>query len=292
MANELTWGKAGLVFLEDRDIDIVATANHVASGFEAMGHTLTGVHILSDTSAQISTDSHDLTLDLRDTVSSDLLSEPGQTWLCVKLAGNCTGKASQFATDAILARCLQTLNATLCPDFVQWKDANFLLPSDRFATATQCEEVSTPDHTAVTDTGSLQTLPDVETTHMVLQDRLSNHDPDIFDCQSAPERLREMFSDGWVDPAVLAAEEAAEAHAREMEDIEEAAPLRLSAWFFSFAVLLFALPVGVALLIVNIAKGENLRLSSQTAALTGVFVAFQSMGTTANAMAALQQFVQ
>ncbi|MEL7279551.1 MAG: hypothetical protein AAFY35_12460 [Pseudomonadota bacterium] len=292
MADALTSGTAGLIFLKDRDIDIVAAANHVARGFEAMGHHLTGVHILSDTSAQVGTNSHDLTLDLREDYTSDVLAETAQICLRVKLADHQAARASQFARDAILARCLQTLNAALCPDYIQWKDANFLLPSDRFAAATQCEETSEPDQTVGADDTSHQALPDIEATHAVLQNRLSNQDPDIFNNQTAPERLREMFADGWVDPAVLAAQEATEAYAREMEDIEKAAPLRLSAWFFSFAVVLIALPVGVALLIVNFAKGENLRLSSQTAALTGIFVAFQSMGTTANAMAALQQLVQ
>ena len=57
------------------------------------------------------------------------------------------------------------------------------------------------------------------------------------------------------------------------------------------ALLLVALPVGVALLLVNLIKGENLRLSSQTAALTGTFVAFQSVGLTASAVAILQQLI-
>ena len=88
-----------------------------------------------------------------------------------------------------------------------------------------------------------------------------------------------------------ASEAAAEKVARDKEDIVRAAPLRLSAWMLSFAVALFALPLGVMLLVLNCAKGENLRLASQTAALTGTFIGFQTFGTTAHAMTALQGFI-
>ncbi|MBZ0122476.1 MAG: hypothetical protein K8F31_01155, partial [Roseovarius sp.] len=90
---------------------------------------------------------------------------------------------------------------------------------------------------------------------------------------------------------LLAEQAAAEAQARDLEDIETTAPLRLSAWLISFAVALFALPVGVMLLILNLAKGENLRLASQTAALTGTFIALQSYGTMAHAMNTLQGLI-
>lgn len=293
MANASNWGKAGLVFLEERDIDIVAATNLVVGAFEAMDHRISGVHILSDTSAQVSTDTHDLMLDLLEDVRPTPHVEAVQMCLNVKLASNNMRRISRFARDAILARCLQRLNAELEPDFIQWQDAAFLLPSDGFAAATRKEDApdTRPQDGQSPSNVTHQTLPDVETTNVILQDRISNHDPQIFDTQSSPERLRKVFSDGWIDPAVLAAEEAAEAIAREMEDIEEAAPLRLSAWFMSFAVLLIALPVGVALLIINVAKGENLRLSSQTAALTGTFVALQATGATASAVDALQRLI-
>ncbi|MEM6499318.1 MAG: hypothetical protein AAF709_21655, partial [Pseudomonadota bacterium] len=134
-------------------------------------------------------------------------------------------------------------------------------------------------------------LPDVEATNAILQERISNHDPVIFDDQRSSDHLRRIFSDGWVDPAVLAEQEAEMARARDLEDIEVTALRRLAAWIMAIAVAIIALPVGIALFIMHLTKGENLRLSSQAAALTGVFVAFQTLGTTANAMETLEKFV-
>lgn len=287
-------GRAGLVFMNARDIDIVAAANHVVSCFEAMGRRITGVHVLSDVSAQISTDLHDLTIDMSEDVRCVALGETASLFLSFTLTGNGVRRISDFARDALLARALQALNAALKPDFVQWKDANSLLPSQSFAAATEGQTPLNSIKPADIERqiANRKLLPDIEETNAILQDRISNHDPVIFDSQPSADRLREIFSDGWVDPELLAKQEAAEAHAREMEDIEVVAVRRLSAWFMAFAVAMVALPVGVALLIVNLAKGENLRLSSQTAALTGVFVAFQTLGTTANAMEVIQKFIQ
>ncbi len=295
MAKASQWAKAGLVFMQHQDIDIVSAANNVASGLETMDHVIEGVHILSDLSAQVSTNSHDMTIDLKDDVASPSGEiEAPQLCLVVKLSSRHNTRSARFARDAILARSIQTLNTELSPDFIQWQNAAFLLPSESFAAATGVEDNCDPQtrRDASSKTSAQIDLPDVEQTNAVLQNRLTSHDPEIFENQASPDRLREIFSDGWVDPALIAQEEAARAYAREMEDIEVTAPLRLSAWLMSFSVALYALPVGVALLIVNLAKGENLRLSSQTAALTGTFVAFQAMGTTADAMAALQQIVQ
>lgn len=279
--------------MTDRDVDIVAAANHVASVFEAMDYRIIGVHILSDDRAQVSTDSYDLVLELNEDVPTHLSEGTAPFILSLLLAGNSDRRVSHFARDAILARCLQALNEAFQPDFVQWTETGAMLPSESFAMATKgkaANEAGLATNTKETATRH-KTLPDVEATNAVLQDRISNHDPDIFDSQSSPDRLREIFSDGWIDPELVAAQEAADAYAREMEDIEDAAPLRLSAWLMSFSVALIALPVGIALLIINLAKGENLRLSSQTAALTGTFVAFQTLGTTANAMEVIQNFL-
>lgn len=65
-------------------------------------------------------------------------------------------------------------------------------------------------------------------------------------------------------------------------------PQRLSAWLLTYAVMLLAFPVGLFLFLMTVFKGENPRLASQTAALTGTFLSFQTFGTTAQAMEAMQ----
>ena len=59
----------------------------------------------------------------------------------------------------------------------------------------------------------------------------------------------------------------------------------------SIAVAVYALPVGLPLLIINLVKGENLHLSSQTAALTGTFIALQSSGSMAQAMGVVDRLL-
>lgn len=292
MTESSNLGKACLVFLKDRDIDIVAAANHTARGLEAMGHRIEGVHIVSDDHAQVSTQTHDTMLQLQPDFRPAYASETADLCLTVTMHCHCIDRMSQFTLDAMLARVLQALNETLEPDFVQWKETDVLLPSAQFARATKGEETQKDAHGLATTqrTDTRKSLPDVEDINAVLQSRIGNHDPDIFDAGTASDQILETLSDGWIDPSVVAEQEAALAHAREVEDIEDAAPLRLSAWFMSFAVVLFALPIGVALVIVNMAKGENLRLSSQTAALTGTFVAFQTLGTTASALETIDKF--
>ena len=287
-------GQAGLVFLKECDLDIVAAANHTACEFEALGHRITGVHVLSDDRAQISTQTHDLMLELVADIQPAFASDTADLFLSMALYGNGSGSRAQFARDALLARLLQALNEAFEPDFVQWKETDCLLSSEQFTQATRGEKTQTQTSAKThPQSGQLhKVLPDVEATNDVLQERISNHDPVIFDERVSSERIKNMLSDGWIDPTLEAELEAAEARAKEMEDIEEAAPLRLSAWFMSFAVVLIALPVGVALLIINMAKGENLRLSSQTAALTGTFVAFQTLGTTANALEVIDKLFQ
>ncbi len=287
------WAKAGLVFSEEADFDIVEAANHVVRCFETMGHRVAGLYILSDVSAHVIIDNHDLHIDIKQDVTVPRPIEYAPLFLSLRLRSGGNDRTNRFARDSLLARALQALNTSLQPDFVQWIDTDFLLPSETFTKATLGPNPASlptgePRHQTAT---SCKALPDVEATNAILQDRLSNHDPAIFETQSSPERLRKIFTDGWIDPEEQAAHETLLAMAREMEDIEDEASRRLSAWLLSFAVALFALPVGVALLVLNLAKGENLRLASQAAALTGTFIALQTFGTAANAMTILKNII-
>jgi hypothetical protein len=51
---------------------------------------------------------------------------------------------------------------------------------------------------------------------------------------------------------------------------------------------LFALPVAVGLAIVNLLRGENLRLASQMTALTGTFMVLSATGQIAQAAGVVQ----
>lgn len=288
-----TQATTGLVFKTGRDLDIVQIANHAAGCIDALGHRVTGTHILSDTCARVVTDRIELMLVAEDDTEFTALRDPAGTFLELRLAARGASHLPRFTRDSVLARTLQKLHELLDPDFVKWIDADVLLPAPDFARAVglTSKRPVAGGRVLPRRIARARRLPDIEETNASLQRRISDQDPTIFGNASEPDRLRKVFTEDWIDPNQLAEQAASEAQAREMEDIETTAPLRLSAWLISFAVTLFVLPVGVMLLILNLAKGENLRLASQTAALTGTFIALQSFGTMASAMTALKGLV-
>jgi len=287
---------AGLGFRVCQDLDIVEVANHTAAGIEALGHRVTGTHILSDTSARVATAGFSLTLSAADEVLLATLPRPVGTFLAIAVAPtDGQGHVSRFFRDSLLARLLQKLLELLEPDFVKWVDTDVLLGAEDFAHAVGLNPRSDRSAGKIRPRrpACRKRLPDIEETNEKLQQRIRDHDPAIFGPESAHDRLREIFSDGWIGPEILAAQTAAAQSARtaETEDIVTTAPLRLSTWLVSFAVTLFALPVGITLLVLNLVKGENLRLSLQAAALTGTFIALQAFGTMAHAMTTLKDLI-
>ncbi|KRS15832.1 hypothetical protein [Roseovarius indicus] len=288
-----TWATAGLAFTTFRELDIVDIANHVVGSFEALGHRVTSQHIISEHRALITTAQLELYLTAEEDVSLSALALRMPTYLSVAIASKDEKRTSTFSRDSALARSLQKLHEELAPDYVKWIDTDVVLSASDFAGALglTIDEKRPAGKVVPRRVTPNKALPDIEETNDMLQQRITDQDPAIFDHAAAPDRLRKVFTENWVDPDILATEAAADKLAREKEDIERAAPLRLSAWFLSFAVALFALPLGIMLLILNCAKGENLRLASQTAALTGTFIGLQTFGSTAQAMTALQSII-
>lgn len=62
---------------------------------------------------------------------------------------------------------------------------------------------------------------------------------------------------------------------------------RLATWAVSLVVSLVSLPVGIALMVYNLIRGEDLRLALTALALTGLFVGLAQMGLTEQAVTAL-----
>ena len=52
----------------------------------------------------------------------------------------------------------------------------------------------------------------------------------------------------------------------------------------SISVALFFLPLGILLALVNLLRGEDLRLTGQTLALTGLLVTLNTTGATADVL--------
>lgn len=293
-ADKLT---AGLVFLGSRNFDIVRIGNRVCAALDRLDEQIAGFRVLSDTSVTLRTASYALHIDIETDRIVPTLDRPAAQYIALTLV---RADAEQDAppdteTDlalSIMAHALQTLHATLAPDYVQWVDPMAVLSSADFRMATTLSEddiarepqriqsaaprqdLTTPDH------ARRENLPDIEETNTVLLARLI--EKDTHSGPPAPEgTLRAVFRDDTPEGAPVP-----ERRVRTAPD--QSALLRLSVWFFTITLGLFALPVAAALVVFNLLRGENLRLTSQTAALTGTFIALQATGSTAQAVMAVQ----
>ncbi len=89
------------------------------------------------------------------------------------------------------------------------------------------------------------------------------------------ERLRDQRSN------IFSADAITLSHASSMEDVfnpderkeQQDAVARLTVYALNLTVMVFALPIGLALLFLNILGGENLRTTAHVMALTGLFSA-------------------
>ncbi len=280
---------AGLVFDGFQPLDIVRIGNRISNVFETLDQQVTGIRILSCNCAQVSSQHYEITATILEDQQIDGLNRPASVVVDLKLTEIRPEKtAARPDQDTVLAHTLKALHWSLGADYIKWITPGVLLNSADFVMA-----ISQPDPTAFATTTTDEaapnrarqiapfpcSLPNIDETNDVLHIRLAQKD----------EFANKADSLGKLRVALLA-ERIKET--TPPEDIrEKTAPLRLAVWMVSFIVALFALPVGVTLMIINLFKGENLRLVSQTAALTGTFISFQAYGTTAQAMTAIQQLV-
>ena len=291
MSTATNWLSSGLAFLGTRSVDIVAVSNRVSNTFDTLGQAVSGIRILSDGSAQVSSQHHEIKVELHEGYRLTGLGQPVALYLSVEAARRTNEPPEGTpALDSLLAHALKALQRMLSADYVQWTQPGMLLNNADFVMATtQIQDVPVRPRRVETDRSATaehrcQRLPSIEETNERLQKRLTQREA-LEATGAEPDQLRAIFA------ACDAAEakEAGDDTSSGVEDIrEETAPLRLAVWMMSFIIALFALPVAAALIVVNLVKGENLRLASQTAALTGTFVAFQAYGTTAQAMTVLQ----
>jgi hypothetical protein len=66
---------------------------------------------------------------------------------------------------------------------------------------------------------------------------------------------------------------------------------RMATWFLAITVGVFSLPVAAFLMIYNLFRGEDFRLSAQALSLTGLFTALSARGATADVMQIVTQIV-
>lgn len=289
---------AGLVFLGLRNFDIVRIGNRVCAALDRLDEQIAGFRVLSDSSVTLRTASYTLHIDIECDKIVPTLEKPAAHFvaLTVVRAEPEPDMAPEPEGDlalSVLAHALQTLHAMLAPDFVQWIDPMAVLSSADFRMATTVSEdelaLAPPQverpvprlaaAAASPEAPRRESLPDIEETNTALLARLIEKDG-----QNGPHApdgvLRAVFREPQPrGPGVSR---------RAAIDPDRNTLLRLSVWLFTITLGLFALPVAAALVVFNLLRGENLRLTSQTAALTGTFIALQATGSTAQAMITVQ----
>lgn len=273
---------SGLVFLGMRTFDIVMIGNRVCATLDRLDAQVGGLSILSDDTVTIRTADFDLCIDNKADCNVAALERPVAHFLALTLTRfDPEEDQDRPCNQSIMAHVLQTLHRSLSPDYVQWIDPRALLSSADFEMATTLPEEE-PEYEDLTCDTRIEapkvlprrhTLPGIEETNLVLQTRLTSDDP-------IEGALRTTFREDQI------------ARPGSTDDIrEKTTPLRLSVWLLTITLGLFALPVAAALAVFNLLRGENLRLTAQSAALTGTFITFQIFGTTASAMSALQSLL-
>jgi hypothetical protein len=277
MMNERTWVTAGLVFLGTRDIDITEAADSIRTTLEQMGHTITSWQVQTDESAVVVSCCHTLRVTVEQDACVDEFSQQVPRLLSLAIAEDDMVPVPDgrgLTNDMVLTHALRDLHRHLSADYVRWTGHSRLLASTDFLMMTadlpgpiEAQGVPVPAREPKGPTSEAE-----EDTTETDSPELAHLRSFLLAVDANPELTHAALNGPEVEPPL-------------------STPQRLAAWFMCYAVLFLATPVGIALLLVNILKGENPRLATQAAALTGTFLSFQAMGTTAQAMQTMQSFL-
>ena len=293
---------SGLVFLSMRDIDIVEVGNRVSRAIELLQQRIMQVRITSEARAELRTGTHEIFLSLHSDQPIRGLRVAANVFLAVAVNARAPEDADATTkADIIAAYLLRTLNKMLMADFLTWGAERKPIKGRDFMQATSALE---DPGRLIAITAPLEQI--LEPKPRRKKTRQAAALQSIEDCRNRLD-LELVQASAWchaaedqigVRHALRDLNEVAEAEApvprapKDGYDISEATPiLRLSAWFMSMAVALLCLPLGCILVIINLLRGENLRLASQAAALTGTFISLQTFGAMAQAAEAVQMVI-
>ncbi|MGK7754533.1 MULTISPECIES: hypothetical protein [unclassified Roseovarius] len=274
---------AGLVFTEEKRIDLLDMATRTVKTLSGLCQDVRSLGLLTETVAGIETAHCRISLTLSRNVLLPGLARPASVVLRIDVQGlEHASPDTGPAIDAVLARVAIELSDHLRPPHLQWVEQEALLSAADVTMACELAAHDTPANDTQKDQAlrARAALTRVEDLHTKLDERLARMPPPAV--HFLPSKVLIDVSEGII-------EDTPEMIAPSIENIaEETDRLRLSAWFLTFAVACFALPVGLTLVIINLVKGENLRLAGQAAALSGLFVSLQTSGATAAAAQVVQ----
>ncbi|WP_101067872.1 hypothetical protein [Roseovarius salinarum] len=298
------WVKAGLVFLEKEDRDIAALGSRISDTMQSLGESVTGIRVISQTQVRVTARQHQVRVTLQAEQPVPMIGTTAQEVILVTVAEGEEADAPDGTgrSDRLLAYLVKKLHETLRCDYIQWLSPETVVSAPDFAAAARGErprragwsrrfahrharglkrtatraraDRPAPAAAAETPPGAAHAardrFPSIEETSRILEARLDTEDP-----AGAPAHAPEADT-----AAATATEGHGSDHVADNDGHADSAPLRLGAWIMSFAVALFSLPVGAALVVYTMLRGENPRLAFQSMALTGTFI---GLGTTASA---------
>lgn len=274
---------AGLVFLGNRTFDMAAMICRIAETLEHLGERVTERRLLSEEIAVVRAAGFDCRLQIAGPCDLARLDGPAARRILVTLMREGgVEPGEQERLQAVIAHLLARLQAVLLPDYVQWTDPDAVLTRAEFCAAVANTAAMPVPARKPRPKKRTRRLPDVEAAYAELRAQM----PELARMNTEEERLdalRAAFRDP--EPERLAEEVS--------DDLREPTePLRLAVWMMTITLGLFALPVAAALTVINLMRGENLRLTSQMAALTGFFMVLSSTGQIAQAAGVLQSVIQ
>jgi len=274
---------AGLVFLGNRTFDMAAMICRTAETLEHLGERVTERRLLSEEIAVVRAAGFDCRLQIAGPCDLTRFEKTAaRCFLITLLREGRVQPGEHERLQAVIAHLLARLQATLLPDYVQWTDPDAVLTRAEFCAAVaNTAAMPVPARTPRPKQRRSRHLPDVEAAYAELRAQM----PGLERVDTEQERL-EALRAAFRDPEPEARTEIAPDDLREPTE-----PLRLAVWMMTITLGLFALPVAAALAVINLLRGENLRLTSQAAALTGFFMVLSSTGQIAQAAGVLQSVI-
>lgn len=212
---------------------------------------------------------------------------------------------STVTAHSALALATLELAQVLDPDFVQWLQPDMMLQTTSFLSVL---EKVTPRRVSAADRANAAAAERRRRPSPVLPfsqtqaNRVSRLFPDIDDtCDRLESRTRDEAITAQPVPAQADAANVPRLRAAFLSQpdtatgddvalaghVEPGIPARLATWAVSLAVSILSLPVGLALMIYNLIRGEDLRLALTALALTGLFTGLVNLGLAEKAMTTL-----
>ncbi|MFP4274989.1 MAG: hypothetical protein ACLFRU_08180 [Paracoccaceae bacterium] len=239
MQTEYLCRHARLVFDTPRQFDLATLSRQVATLLELQGQRVESCRITTDGKAGLETT--DMVLGL---------APDTENALAVTLEG-------RGDIDIMHLHVCHKLVSRLAPAQVEWQTPGVLVPAADFLKAVMGEiRPVRPESCANRAPHRPRTVPALPPSQILDEAVMTG--------------LRAAFRDAPdATPAAAAAADEAEIPPQ---------PLRLAAWAMSLTVAIFSLPVAAALIVLNLGRGEDLRLSAHALALTGLFMTLDHAG--------------